>query len=696
MSESITMADNVIPQSNAKRRYNGKPKRGARKGAGSSSSGKANGSSRVGAPSSGPNIKATVTKEADKGGLSSPPGPGVASEKKETTRSIPSGLAGEQGKNDEHRGSPRASEGRVVASATAEKASPKGAKGKGKAKSGKKYTSLRLDSTQVSPPTADYGPLLNPRHGRRANAAAKPIALAQALPEEFSEDHFPTLGSAGPVERGKHTAAKPSEWAPRPNPERDEAERLALLKVEQQKAEEEGRLLWLNDPLNPINGGPTPAAIADGMPASVFKAPYVFDENWKFGKPYVKQKSKLFKLATESLSAIFYQLDRRSRQKFARTSRASSALVGMLLTVWDISSGDFCDAEKGPIGYGSPTEITIITEFRGSPDKHKVMHEIRVLKAMTLAISHWSPTFRILEFYRAPLVTAKILCIVLRSLPNLEYLGVFGCDLVNVGDSVTLLESLRNNVQLDFFPRRAPVCLDVNIPTRIALPALLFVVLPLAKKKNSRLIGQGSAFLEFLRTVLPNIEPGQYKKIEAGIQDVELTTIISSHKEYRRNITIDPNSNNGRLWKCTYCNIRLRGCFFAKAQFKELDCLVCWGCKLKMALEDEKSDRNQEGHCHRQVDRWLGNSCRLVEAVENIHQGCEIQDEGQTFVGLQEDDKRAKMVRKKFWNPKYYREAQAAWERGENPNDWWPEKRAEMRAVNHKKGRGTGRRRGGW
>jgi hypothetical protein len=266
--------------------------------------------------------------------------------------------------------------------------------------------------------------------------------------------------------------------------------------------------------------------------------------------------------------------------------------------------------------------------------------------------------------------------------------GVFGCDLVNVGDSVTLLLALPNNIQLDFFPRKIPVCHDVNIPIRIALPALLFTILPLAKKKNSRLMERGSAFLEYLGVVLPDIEPEQYEKIEAGIQDTELTELVSSMKEFGKYTGVDPRSNNGRFWKCTYCDLELRGCFFAKSQLKDMDDAMCWGCKLNTSFEDEKWDKNQDGHCHREVENWLGNSYRLDEAVENIDRECRVRDAGQTVLGLQGEDKKAKMVRKKFWNPRFYQEAQAAWERGEDPNNWWPEKQPEKQASNRRGRRG--------
>ena len=251
---------------------------------------------------------------------------------------------------------------------------------------------------------------------------------------------------------------------------------------------------------------------------------------------------------------------------------------------------------------------------------------------------------------------------------------------------------MRNHVHFDFFPRR-PICLDVNIVYLIALPAMLLTILPLAKKKNSRLIERGSAFARYLKLVLPNLPRKQYENIENKIQDAELTELITGWKEgYGGLVHVDPNSNNARYWECTYCGLELRGCFFARAQLKDSDHAMCWGCKLKDALDDEKTDKNFSGHRHGEINNWLGTHYRLDEAVKDIHKECKVRDAEKTFSCLQHDDRRAQMARKKFWNPRFYREAQAAWQKGEDPNDWWPDKQVS----NRQNGRQAGRNRGGW
>ncbi|KAH0542636.1 hypothetical protein FGG08_002959 [Glutinoglossum americanum] len=706
------MAENLVSTRSGQRRRRQSGKKGKAKALAGEPT--VSGSSQTDTPAAnGPNTEAAASKDSGKKTLATPLGLNTVEKAKETAISITPSPLCDKGQSDGQPESSRARESHSVAPVGIDRASSKATKWT--SKKGKKFVPMRLGSTRplplaTDPGSATYVQKTTGTSSRGPSAAtAKPAVIAPALPEkEFSEGHFPKLGS---VRKGKRNSAKPSKWAPIRDPRRDEAERLALLNTEQQRAEEEGRLSWLKDPLNPVNGGYQPPSSAatpthgawaiaegsttlwpvDGRRARMFKAPYVFDENWKFRKPYQKQSSKLFLLATELLSTIFSRLDRKSRVKFARTSRASFTLVGMLLTVWDMTDGNFCNAEKGPMGSGSPTAVTVITEF-SSPNTSVVRHEVNVLKTMTLSLSLWRSVFKTLEFHRAPLVTARLLGVVLPSLPNLEYLGVFACDLINVGDSLTLLGSIRDNVHVDFFPRR-PVSLDVNIVSRIALPALLFKILPLAKKKNTRLVERGSAFAGYLRLVLPDIPRKQYEKIANKIQDAELTEIISSWKEgFGKRMYVDPKSNNARYWECTSCDFELRGCFFAKSQLKDNDSAVCWGCKLRDALAGEKYDKNFNGHRHAEVNNWLGNSYRLDEAVETIHKGCRARHAEKTFPELQTDDRTAKMARSKFWNPRFYQEAKAAWQRGEDPNDWWPDRQTS----NRRNGRQAGRNRSGW
>ncbi|KAI9764844.1 MAG: hypothetical protein M1840_007990 [Geoglossum simile] len=589
-----------------------------------------------------------------------------------------------------------------------------------KARKGKKFLPLPLDPTQSRLPSTSPGLKTYVQQAKGGASPGGSFATAarltvptQPLPEEFSEDHFPSLGSVALAVRDKRTLPKPSEWAPPNDPKRDEAEEIALRMIEEQRNKEDGGISWLRDPPNPINGcrevisgtptptdgllGGTPTGgwtagrISDGSRTKLLKAPYVFNEKWEFGKPRSNQKSKLFTLSTEMLSDIFYQMDRQSRIRFTRTSRASSELMSRTMTVWDMSGGDFCDAEKGPMGDSGPTAITVVTEFNGSPAKNTVRHEINVLKAMTLSFSLWTRVFRVVEFHRAPLVSMDLLQYIIPALPNLKYLGIFECNLMHVGETIPLLHAIRKNVRLDFFPRR-PICHDVNIAIRIALSAMLFTILPLAKRKGSRLIERHSAFESYLRVELPGIPIKQFKRIGDGVQDKQLTEIISAYKDcISHPCPVDPKSNNGRLWECEGCNLELRGCFFAKAQFKEPHGPVCWGCKLKQALNEEKYDKRIDGHRHIELNYWHGDCSTLGEVVEAVKNECKERDDEKTFIGYYIDDHRAKLARSKFCNPRFYRQARAAWLKGEDPNDWWPEKQA---SAGHSGRRA--RRRGGW
>jgi hypothetical protein len=606
-------------------------------------------------------------------------------------------------------------------------------------KKGKKFVPLPLNPAQPLLPSTNPGLKTYVQQAKGASpggsfaTTARLTMSTQLLPEkEFSEDHFPTLGSVALAMRDKRMLPKQSEWAPPNDPKRHEAEQIALRILEERRGAEEGRVSWLRDPFNPINGcyeapsgTPTPTdelwggiptggwtatRISDSSRTKMLKAPYIFNEKWEFGKPLANQRSKLFTLSTEILSAVFHQLDRRSRIKFTRTSRASSELMSRMMTVWDMSSGNFCDAEKGPMGDGGPTAITVVTEFSGSPSKNTVRHEINVLKAMTLSFSLWTRVFRVVEFHRAPLVSMDLLQYIIPALPNLEYLGsyffflkkfvqhanqmstgIFECNLMHVGETVPLLHAIRKNVRLDFFPRR-PICHDVNIANRIALPAMLFTILPLAKKKSSCLIERGSAFESYLRVELPGIPIKQFKRIGDGVQDKQLTEIISAYKDCIPHPgPVDPKSNNGRIWECEGCDLELKGCFFAKAQFKEPQGPVCWGCKLKQALSDEKHDKRIDGHRHTELNYWHGSCGTLWEVVEAIKNECKERDEEKTFQEYHIDDHRAKLARSKFCNPRFYRQARAAWLKGEDPNDWWPEKQASGGHIGRR-----ARRLGGW
>ncbi|KAI9785935.1 MAG: hypothetical protein M1839_008201 [Geoglossum umbratile] len=591
------------------------------------------------------------------------------------------------------------------------------------AKKGKKFSPLQLGPAQASanPGLKTYVQQAKgvPLGGPFA-ATARLGMPTQLLPEkEFSGEHFPALSATALIVRPKGTLPKPSDWAPAGDPKRDEAEEITLRMVEEQRSLEEGRLLWLRDPMNPINGCyEVPSAAAtpidgfwggphsrtwkatqtpDSSRTKMLRAPYVFSEKWEFGKPLADQKSTLFSLSTELLSAIFCQLDHRSRIKFMRTSRTSSELMSRMMTVWDLSSGDFCDAEKGLMGNCGPTATTVVTEFSGSCAKDVVRHEVNVLKTMALSFSLWTRVFRVVEFHRAHLVSMDLLRHIIPALPNVEYLGIFECNLMHVGEAIPLLETIRKNVRLDFFPRR-PICYDVSIASRVALPAMLFHVLPPAKKKNSQLIDRGSAFESYLKLELPGIPTKQFEKISDGIQDEQLTGLISACKDrLPYPCPVDPNSKNGRLWECENCELELKGCFFAKAQLKDPDRAVCWGCKLRQALDEEKHNKRVDGHRYAELYHWYGNCGTLEDVVGAIKNQCKEQDEKIAFTDYHANDDRVKMARNKFCNPRFHVQAMAARERGEDSNGWWPEEKAASgqygRRAPRRRGVGKGSRR---
>ncbi|KAI9843737.1 MAG: hypothetical protein M1838_002480 [Thelocarpon superellum] len=346
------------------------------------------------------------------------------------------------------------------------------------------------------------------------------------------------------------------------------------------------------------------------------------------------ENKRQFALPTEIIIEILVSLDRRSRNSLVMSCKDIWTALGRTTTTWNMSTGDFGGAETlevtrlpqasarastGPI---TRHANTIVVEATMAETKGYMHHELHTLKMMTLSCYNVADQIRHLEFHRVSLLTARLVDHLVPQMPNLEYLGIFNCDLLDAADTIDLLATIRCGkralpVQLDFAPQTSTGIKQVEM--FVAVPALMYEILPQAKAQSARLTAPGTAFLQFLRTYVS--EPMQ-AKIEANVQDRAIIDEIAAQKHRRPIYAVDRHSNDARTFECQTGDHEMAGCFFASNQLaRGAEDAECWGCRLKADLreikEDEKSCLSAPANL---VGRWLQSCSTLADIMDSARE----------------------------------------------------------------------------
>ena len=177
---------------------------------------------------------------------------------------------------------------------------------------------------------------------------------------------------------------------------------------------------------------------------------------------------------------------------------------------------------------------------------------------------------------------------------NSLFPGIFHCELLDIRDTENLLYYIRagnrkNDVQLDFYPS-TNLLYYKQIQFSVAVPALLYRILPKSLAQNARLMDPGRAFPEWLRSCHLSLSTELLRHIELDLQDEDVLTEIGSRKYHGSKTRFAANSNEAKLFQCRSCDLEFRGCFFAKAQISGTNAedAICWGCRLEEEILFEK------------------------------------------------------------------------------------------------------------
>lgn len=132
-----------------------------------------------------------------------------------------------------------------------------------------------------------------------------------------------------------------------------------------------------------------------------------------------------------------------------------------------------------------------------------------------------------LQIHRLSFLTPALLTLLIPKMTNLRVLGIYQCQLLNVAEIFRLLDIIKtdrplgreNQVSLDFFPmwHQGPTSEDergecnphrvgtygvtwdsCDMDTCLAIWAIVFRALPIARAQNVDLVGKGTAFRQWL------------------------------------------------------------------------------------------------------------------------------------------------------------------------------------------------------
>lgn len=256
--------------------------------------------------------------------------------------------------------------------------------------------------------------------GKKPPVLAVPNTLVQPCNvEQFPLGHFPSLGAKAPAKKDLPTEWEPEGWS---EWDGNYVTTKSLAEIAREKERElEDQRYWAEYRKKEEAKERAAALERERRRNCAMK---VAEELRKWGKMQ-------FCLPKELWIQILMQLHSTDRKSFMLTCKDAFGIFSELITVWDVTKGYFDGSVKvgrAPVGNGAnPTtqhSVTIIKADRTHEKKGFIGHETIMAKKMTMALYHMADHFRSLEFHSTPLLTNKMLCLLIPELKNLEYLGM--------------------------------------------------------------------------------------------------------------------------------------------------------------------------------------------------------------------------------------------------------------------------------
>ncbi|KAI9682360.1 MAG: hypothetical protein M1817_000414 [Caeruleum heppii] len=344
---------------------------------------------------------------------------------------------------------------------------------------------------------------------------------------------------------------------------------------------------------------------------------------WRLRKELVHQGKCQFYLPREVMIEILLHLNGASRKNLALSCTDAANLVLPLTTTWDISTGQFFGAEKGGKrkGRGDAEQmmtshaITVVTE---NPDyltlepkrkgKGYMARELSMLKKMTLACHNVGDQIRHLELHSIPLLTISLLRLLVPEMTSLAYLGVLKCDLIDLGHVPYILEiacmgDRQHPLRLDLYPSMV-VREWKQINLRVAIPAVLYYILPQALEQGAGLVDRGAAFLRWLGESSSGVSTELLRRIQRCRQDEWVVRDISAKNQLLASKQLC--TGDDQFFRCRKKHPKLRGCFFSVLPVRgELRRPLCWGCTLLKELQYAREHPNGPLDHYLHVNTWL-------------------------------------------------------------------------------------------
>ncbi|RDL33136.1 uncharacterized protein BP5553_08575 [Venustampulla echinocandica] len=339
-----------------------------------------------------------------------------------------------------------------------------------------------------------------------------------------------------------------------------------------------------------------------------------------------------------------------SQWKFIATCSTAWNLIrpeveGTVTELWDMSTGNFngCDEDVG----ASVRPVLVIAPIRMSGSPLDYTGQIKNLYAMSLATNNVADNIRNIQFHRIPFLTTNLLDLLIPKMRNLEHLGVYKCELIHFGDTLTLMDIIKidrplekkHSVNLDFYPNfhRGPIpgpqyyagpygvtWDNWNGNSLLGIWCMMSSILPIARRQGIDFTSKGTMFRKWLddgpcwrieETTKALLDPTYDTTALAALVDCSNPQHHGSVRLFTGHIGNRPEGYKWTTEKfpCFNCRAHRLGIFFWYGYIREARMhggfdnnypgLKCYGCLLDGILRGEQD--HYKVYKQRIIQHWL-------------------------------------------------------------------------------------------
>lgn len=202
-------------------------------------------------------------------------------------------------------------------------------------------------------------------------------------------------------------------------------------------------------------------------------------------------------------------------------------------------------------------------------------------------------------------------------------------------------------MQLDFYPSfTSSFCKEVSL--QVAMPALLYQILPLARDQQAGLTDPGTSFPAFIRASTVQVSESLLRTIERNEINEDIIEEVTFKKSRGKITKVDWNSNNAKWVWCRMHGADLPGCFFPKAQLSDhRENPECWGCRLRDDLSWIQRDSNGLLDSYTAAHEWLAGCEDLASVLERARTDPVISpNDDQSWTQIVQDRENARELRR--------------------------------------------------